>query len=304
MSDSLQIEINHLSDIHTHTTSEKNTLIVERLNNIYKYIVLEQENPINIITGDVTDDGTRAQMDQFLHILGTTKLINHTLMTPGNHDYIKYGNQLGIVKVDILEAIERFQNKQKLLAEKLIIDLKLRGFAATLIHKQADQYTKDGFFGRKSIRQGVGLYKTIFTIFIKELKLIILLLDSNPFHLNEVDFARGTIGPKQMGLMRGIINTDIYSDWRKVVCLHHHPVYHSTFLKLTDSDEFLSAVWNTVDLVLFGHRHHYDLWSNNNAQKWNGYMSASSNLRNNDGLILNTFTITEKDIKCTTHRLP
>jgi hypothetical protein len=78
----------------------------------------------------------------------------------------------------------------------------------------------------------------------------------------DLNFARGEIGTKQMKIVKNITTNIKYKDWVKIVLLHHHPIYNNYFLKLEDADEFLKIIWDTFDIICFGHKHSTGLWSN------------------------------------------
>jgi len=295
-----QIEINHLSDLHLHATKEKNERAINRLSCIADEVISKQCCPINIFTGDMVDDAKPEQMKHLCGALAMGDMLNSTLMVAGNHDIVPFGNQLGIVDDNIIKVIESFRIQQTYLITCTLRTLRAAGLTATVIYEDTDPFTKEWCFG---IRKAIGITKRTYAILIKEFKLMIILLDSNPHHLSEIDFARGCIGPRQLGTLRGWLNGERYSDWRKVVCLHHHPIYHSAFLKLTDSDEFIQSVWDIADLVLFGHKHEYTLWSGKKSQKWNGYLSAASDIActGYETLMFETFIITQDTITHTTN---
>ena len=155
-----QIEINHLSDTHTHKGDEKNARLIERMKLITRNVIKEQQCPINIFTGDITDDADPEQMNNFLNILGNNRLVGSALILPGNHDCVRFGNQVGIVTNYHINAIINFQQKQLFLINTLLRSLRTCGLRATSIVESTDPFTKQGWFF--NMRKTIGPHKHTF----------------------------------------------------------------------------------------------------------------------------------------------
>ena len=76
----------HLSDLHVHSTPEKNTAIAGTL----EYIRQEYPSHSLFITGDIVDDGYEAQYEQALKMLQPFR--GRIFVCPGNHDFGPHGN--------------------------------------------------------------------------------------------------------------------------------------------------------------------------------------------------------------------
>lgn len=287
--------LNHLSDLHIHVKA-KNITTAQRLAELRKVNLADDAKygrgnlMFNVFTGDNIDDGTpeqRKRLNNLLHrsvdLLARTSpypgAIN--VLLPGNHDIAKYGNQIGTDTKSVSDAITAFYKLQMdyLTRHSKIIITQKNGVVDAETMVKLQQHTADSFINKWFwfIKKKVNS-KLVRILFIKQFKVMIILLDSNPTNLAAFNFARGEIGKKQLGILRRYLNTSEYSDWYKVVALHHHPVYNNTFLKLEDADDFMAAIWETVDLVMCGHKHEYNIMHNNKSQKWNGLMSFAGSM--------------------------
>jgi predicted phosphodiesterase len=68
----------HLSDLHFHSTAESNAALIETLGRF------PADVDLLLVTGDVTDDGGRAQYQQAAAALEHWE---HVFLVPGNHDF-------------------------------------------------------------------------------------------------------------------------------------------------------------------------------------------------------------------------
>jgi hypothetical protein len=82
-------------------------------------------------------------------------------------------------------------------------------------------------------------------------------LDSTTRTLNPFDFSSGEIGTEQLAQLDKILGDPLYSDCRKIVCLHHRP-YGKDFLvstmELKDKDKLVKVIKGRVDVLAFGHQ--------------------------------------------------
>ena len=84
-------------------------------------------------------------------------------------------------------------------------------------------------------------------------------LDSNIETDNPFDFACGEIGKRQLRVLRGILNGPVLPT---VVYMHHHPfIRYDPFMELRDARKFMRTIYGEVDVLLFGHRHVEQIWS-------------------------------------------
>jgi len=82
------MELIHLSDIHIGRSRNETTRCKKIVAHIAKY---HQGVPV-VITGDITDSGTSAQMRSAMNILDRLNETNTVCIVPGNHDFACKGN--------------------------------------------------------------------------------------------------------------------------------------------------------------------------------------------------------------------
>jgi len=279
------LNIIHLSDLHTHKDPNKNKLLKDRLQYISNEII--QPYSILVLSGDITDDAEKEQQAQFKKIIKETNLDQRTLIVMGNHDFCKAGNQLDIITTSE-EAVARFQ----LIQYKLLSNLTFNFDIKITIYKLEPFTTKTKFLWW-NINKDSKVYKTMFTVELPTEKVLFILLDSNHTTAHGINFARGQIGPKQLKLLKQLLNNKKYSNWCKIAILHHHCIYNNYFLLMEDADEFLKIIWNTLDIHLAGHKHQWDLRSNDKGHKWGGYMAFAGSIQDYTGNSFTSFTINE-----------
>lgn len=76
-------------------------------------------------------------------------------------------------------------------------------------------------------------------------------------------FAEGVVGEKQRTALDAHLDDPVHKGYFKIVYLHHHPFLRSLFVALREADELLRVLSkrpNRVDLVLFGHKHHSEVF--------------------------------------------
>lgn len=74
---------------------------------------------------------------------------------------------------------------------------------------------------------------------------------------DRASLAKGEIGYLQAMRLAKYLDDDYFS----VVMLHHHPFDRGFGLELVDSEHILYMLAERCDLLLFGHRHSWDAWS-------------------------------------------
>lgn len=184
---------------------------------VFKYISKNYPDHKLIITGDVVDDGTEKQYANAFAMLQPFK--DRVFICPGNHDFGAVGNFYS------QERAERFDD---VLA--------------------------------KGLNQG-GTFKGDSTPVVNVLKengleIMLIALDSNLETENFFDFACGEIGESQINALSTLLSTTPNVGTVKVLFFHHHPfMINDPFMELKDAKALARAVYNRVDLILFGHKH-------------------------------------------------
>lgn len=88
-----------------------------------------------------------------------------------------------------------------------------------------------------------------------------VLLDSNLYTESPLDLARGAIGPRQLERLDSALSKLSRLGRPVVVGLHHHPFIHiDPTLKLKNSEELMDVLKDRVTVLLFGHRHVFEVW--------------------------------------------
>jgi len=71
--------------------------------------------------------------------------------------------------------------------------------------------------------------------------------------------AEGRVGTRQLNALKALLERDEIGGKKVVVYLHHHPYVNKHIMnKFRDADLFNEIVRDRVDLLLFGHNHHYE----------------------------------------------
>lgn len=73
-------------------------------------------------------------------------------------------------------------------------------------------------------------------------------------------FAEGVVGSHQRDELGGILNSEEYKEYFKIVYLHHHPFLRDYGMALREHEELLRLFVERVDLVLFGHKHNSEVF--------------------------------------------
>lgn len=255
----------HISDVHVDSDDTQNYHIREKLNRLHLYIddneKLTTDKYIVLITGDIGNNARAEELNLFASMLREYKLEDRVILVPGNHDYCREGNEIGSITFDE-EAVKRFQALQMHLLARCTGFISTIDTEAKLVCRSevCDPFIKGKFlfWNKKS-----DVKCTTRILEYVNHKIIFVLVDSNPQNVMfDLNFARGEIGTKQMKIVKNITTNIKYKDWVKIVLLHHHPIYNNYFLKLEDADEFLKIIWDTFDIICFGHKHATGLWSN------------------------------------------
>ena len=181
-----------------------------------------------LITGDITDDGQEAQYAKARAALEPFR--GRLWLLPGNHDYGPLGNFY------LEECAERF-----------------------------DRFLAAPFCG---VTFGEGAVPAIKTVETASEKVMWIGLNSNLRTASPFDFACGEVGELQRTMLEAILSEPANNECIKIVALHHHPFYHSAFLRLLDGKELLRIVFGRADVLAFGHKHVAGLWPAAAGMPW------------------------------------
>ena len=208
----------HLSDLHIHTHDSDNKDVVSLLS----FISTKYPDHRLIITGDIADDGTKAQFENAYELLQQFK--DKIFICPGNHDFGAAGN---------FYSHERALRFDDLLSKPL---------------NQAGTFKGDSTPVVKKINDG-------------GIEIMLIALDSNLETEHPFDFACGEIGDTQLRALNAILSTTPSDGVVKVLFLHHHPfIVNDPFMEMKDAADFARVVFNRVDVILFGHKHEMKEW--------------------------------------------
>lgn len=226
------MKIIHISDLHFSTpqtappyeqdnisAANPNEKSTELLKRIYEKYFCNDVNNILLITGDITDNGTKDEWSIVRQEL--EKFKNRLILLPGNHDYGFAGNL--------------FSTKKALYFDQVIFP------------ELCSNYTSN-FTGY--------LQKNLVNEIQLSDKVRILIVNSNKKTHNIKDWARGEVGEAQMQSLKAKLSSNL--DAINIVCLHHRPqnigIIKNGFLKLEDYREFVQLITDyNVSIVAFGH---------------------------------------------------
>lgn len=209
------IRIYHVSDLHLHQDNSKNREALALLGRLYSEVKFGPSDPnYLLITGDIVDDGDESQYAQAQEAL--KPFLGHLLICPGNHDYGPFGNLYERA------CAQRFD-------DSFLPSLGLQ-------HRFLDKTPAITKLG-----DGTGT------------KVVLYGLNSTLETQRVADFARGAIGPQQLGLLNEALSNPEDAGAMKLVYLHHRPQRCSWFLELVDSEDLMAVVHNRVQVLAFGH---------------------------------------------------
>lgn len=77
---------------------------------------------------------------------------------------------------------------------------------------------------------------------------------------NPTTFARGEVGVDQLYKLRKRLDFYRNQNKRLVVMVHHHPFDREFTLAMIDYGFFMQEVYSRADVLLFGHKHRYEVW--------------------------------------------
>jgi len=201
-----------------------------------KNISTKYQNHYLIVTGDITDDGATEQYQNAYNLL--QPFTGRISIVPGNHDFGAAGN---------FYSEERARRFDEMLAKPLNQGGTFKGDNNPVVNMHSEG----------------------------SLKIMLIALDSNLETDHPFDFACGEIGEAQLRALKTILSTTSTADIVKILIFHHHPfMVNDPFMELKDARQLASAVFNRIDLILFGHKHQMNQWE----KRWGSkHMLASDN---------------------------
>jgi 3',5'-cyclic AMP phosphodiesterase CpdA len=215
----------HLSDLHVHAKPDHPNN--RRLAAIVAAIVARYagQTPVIVCTGDLVDDGERAQFEQLVTLMAPLKAAGfRVIAAPGNHDSGPMGNSYEV------SARVYFQ-----------------------------KYVVAGLMGIKVADTATDLMDQLYPLVHRFDGVTFIGLDSVVGMLDEgMHFARGAVGTKQIAALKDLL--DVKEDNPRVVYLHHHPFDRKFVLALKDSAALMKVLENRYNLLLFGHKHRSQTW--------------------------------------------
>lgn len=105
-------------------------------------------------------------------------------------------------------------------------------------------------------------------------KVMLIALDSNIESRNPLKFARGKIGLFQRHHLKKLLNRN--PNIIKIIYFHHHLLWDNMLLCLTDAAKTMQVIYNEVDIVLFGHKHKQETWTDKKHKPY--YIFAADNM--------------------------
>jgi 3',5'-cyclic AMP phosphodiesterase CpdA len=235
-----------------------------------------------LVTGDVTDAGTRAEWVEFLDLLRSCPEIrSRILFVPGNHDVnivdrtntgrfdIPWSVSHGLRRLRFVVALDTIQGERIHL-----VDRKSGGAGPTLRHYLQDEERaarlrglaeRGTWKGRLEIAR---VWDDIFPLISPPPEAGgcgAILLDSNARSHFSATNAIGVVGRSQLRRLKAILNA--YPDRAWIILLHHHVVEYPVdsvklgdriALSLMNAPDVLSAIARHASRVVIfhGHRHH------------------------------------------------
>ncbi len=211
-------KIIHISDLHFRANNDgRDELLAQGL------AKLNERCPEHnlIITGDITDDGSREQYElAYAHL---SPFIGRLFLCPGNHDYGAMGN---FYSRDRAARFDEFTESLQIYA----------------------YYFDSGGPVIKTVNDG-------------ERNINIVGLDTNLKTTTAFDFACGKVGDSQLEHLWNFFHTSIRRPDINIVYLHHHPFVNlNPMMELVDRRKLMRIIYGRVNVLLFGHRHTEKTW--------------------------------------------
>ena len=249
-----------------------------------------------LVSGDITDAGTRAEWIEFTRILDECpELRAKCLFVPGNHDVNvvdptnpgrldlpgSMGQALRILRVvlaldDVQGGVMRVVDRASGALGPTLREYLRAGSRPELIRELASRGTRRG-------RREIGrVWDAIFPLVIPppdEGGCGVMLLDSNARRHLSLTNAMGIVGRSQLNAMRSVLRSSRDRSW--LVVLHHHIVEYPLpsialseriGLSLANASEVLAVISGHPShvLILHGHRHRDWIGTNENLTLCSG----------------------------------
>lgn len=286
------VRVAHLSDLHlvgerfgyrmeTGTHGPRGNRRVRRA--LRQLVALHAATPLDrvLVTGDITDAGTRAEWIEFLDLLrGCPELRTRMLFVPGNHDVnvvdrtntgrLDLPGSLGqaLRELRVVLALDAIQGQTVRVVDRkagalgpTLHDYLQQGERPVLLRELAEQGSRRG---RREMRK---LWERIFPLVSPPTRsggYGVILLDSNARRHFSLTNAIGVIGRSQLAALRSILRSSGDTPW--LVLLHHHVVEYPIpsiglkeriGLSLANAPDVLAAFAShgAPVIVMHGHRH-------------------------------------------------
>jgi hypothetical protein len=287
------VRIAHLSDLHivgerygyrmeagTHG-AQGNECIARALRQV---VALQDQAPLSrlLVTGDVTDAGTRAEWTEFLDLLrGCPELREQLLFVPGNHD-VNVIDRTNPGRLDLpWSSSQALRKLRAILALDLVQGNRARVVdpASGMLGPYLRNYLREGkraellrsLAERGSVRGRRELAKVWDAIFplvepaSERHGCGVILLDSNARTHLSLTNAVGFVSSPQMRGLKSVLKNHPRSPW--IIMLHHQVVEYPVAsislrdrigLVLVNAAEVLTAIgpYASNVIVVHGHRHH------------------------------------------------
>jgi 3',5'-cyclic AMP phosphodiesterase CpdA len=265
-----KISIIHLSDLHIGKCCPSRAELTRRLFNKIKDA---HPGELVLITGDITNSGTKCQCKKARELLKILSKKNKVLMVPGNHDYRFLG--IGVLW-------ERFRPR-KLLPGYESPD---RNWYEILGRPLGWKKTQDIWLSEKSKPKGID------GLGIREFeKFVVIGIDSGDLD-GGCATAKGLVSYKLCCGLKKLLEHWKEKKKLRIVILHHYPFNYgmqkrgiwNTIVRnrmvLKDPIHLLNTINNNCELLLFGHKHEYKFWSKNSL--YAPYIVASNSSTEKD----------------------
>jgi 3',5'-cyclic AMP phosphodiesterase CpdA len=198
-----------------------------KANALLKFIKEHYPKHQLIVTGDIADDGMEAQFENAFKALKPFR--GNLYLCPGNHDFGAAG---------LFYSQEKAERFDRMLSLPL-------GQGGTFAHENRPlaHYLRDN-----------------------SSEVLLVALDTNIETSQPFDFACGQTGKKQRKALKSLLESPSTKDAVKMVFMHHHPfIRNDPLMMLTDAKKLMRLLYYRVDVLLFGHRHMWESWTNLNG---------------------------------------
>jgi predicted phosphodiesterase len=214
----------HLSDLHVGKSRKE----ARQTAKIIEWIADSYPRSTVLITGDVTESGTKKQFGATRSLLDQLAETNPILVVPGNHDYAWHGTFFN-------------EDAWRDWIEFLGVPIGWRKPADPWMYSHA----------RPKEWEGLGVWEDDWTVYFG--------IDSGD-PTDEVHTARGYISEELAKRLKSKLRQ--HRGKVRIALLHHHPFTKGHWTKLKGAHHLMSAIEENCEILLFGHHHHYGIWWN------------------------------------------